>query len=490
MLTSLSGFPEWLPEDQLIVEAFVEQIKEKFRLYGFTPLRTRAVEPLSTLLLKGETSKEIYVLRRLQAEEEAGGNLAGSNLAGGSLADRNQAKPSPADKHLADNDLGLHFDLTVPFARYVNEHKDQLVFPLRRYQVQEAWRGERPGLGRYREFLQADFDIIGEGELPIQADTEIVQMCVDLLAALPLPEVQLRINNRKILEGISQALGIQDSAEILRTIDKVDKIGEQGVFETLTQSLGIADGVVETCLRAARIKADSAAGLEAEFRDLGLSNETLRAGLDELGAILDTVRRENRVSLVADVSIARGLDYYTGTVFEARFPELTRYPSILGGGRYDHLAGGGSAKKMPGVGGSIGLSRILGAILNEGVLKANRPTSTVVLVGLISSELYANSVEIAQILRGRNIPCEIFMTPDKYGKQIRYATRKGMPYIWFPGEAGGSMGEVKDLRSGVQIAADANQWLPSENLGVEIRLDEKAWQEMIQKPIYGGSKQA
>lgn len=460
MLTSLSGFPEWLPEDQLIAETFVEQIKEKFRQFGFTPLRTRAVEPLQTLLSKGETSKEIYVLRRLQAEEGE-----------------------------SDLDLGLHFDLTVPFARYVNEHKDRLVFPLRRYQVQEAWRGERPGLGRYREFLQADFDIIGEGHLPIQADVEIVQMCVDILSALPLPNVQLRVNNRKILEGIYQALGIVDSGEILRVVDKVDKIGERGVFDYLTQNTGLAAEAAKMCLRAARIKADSAAGLHEAFRNLGLANAAISAGLDELGAILDMVRREDKGSLVADVSIARGLDYYTGTVFEARFADLPRYPSILGGGRYDNLASGGSTNRMPGVGGSIGISRILGVMLNENALKANRPTSTVVLVGLISGELYQNSAEIAQILRGRNIACEIYMAPDKYGKQIRYAARKGIPYIWFPSEQGGSLGEVKDLSSGVQVPADASQWQPADILGIEISLDRNAWQEIIQKPMYSGGKQ-
>ncbi len=459
MLTSLSGFPEWLPEDQLIAEAFVEQIKEKLKLYGFTPLRTRAVEPVNTLLSKGETSKEIYLLRRLQAEEGE-----------------------------ADSNLGLHFDLTVPFARYVNENRDRLVFPLRRYQIQESWRGERPGLGRYREFSQADFDIIGEGTLPIQADTEIVQMCVDLLSALPMPKVQLRMNNRKVLEGVYQALGIKDSAEILRTIDKVDKIGEQGVFDILTQEAGVPAGVAETCLQAARIKAGSSAALQQEFRNLGLSNDLIQAGLDETGTILDTVMRVSDDALTADLSIARGLDYYTGTVFEARFAELPRYPSILGGGRYDHLAGGGHAKKNPGVGGSIGISRILGVILNEGVLKANRPTSTIVLVGLISSELYPNSVEIAHILRERNIPCEIYLTPDKYGKQIRYAARKGIPFIWFPNEKGGSLGEVKDLRSGVQIPADANQWLPNENLGFTTRLDGDAWQAAIQQPAYREGK--
>jgi histidyl-tRNA synthetase len=290
------------------------------------------------------------------------------------------------------------------------------------------------------------------------------------------------------LEGIYQALEVQDSAEILRTIDKVDKIGEQGVFNYLTKNVGVSAQVAETCLRAARIKAGSAAELKAAFHDLGLSNATISAGLDELGAVLDTVRRENRDSLIADVSIARGLDYYTGTVFEARFPELPLYPSILGGGRYDNLAGEGSAKKLPGVGGSIGLSRILGVLLNEGVLKASRQTGTSILIGMISSELYANSVEIAQILRRRNIACEIYLAPEKYGKQIRYASRKGIPYIWFPSEQGGSLGEVKDLRSGMQVPADASQWLPDDSPDIKISLDENVWQETIQKPVYSGKK--
>ncbi len=459
MLTSLSGFPEWLPEDQLIAEAFVDRIRDQFRLYGFTPLQTRAIEPLSALLLKGETSKEIYVLRRLQAGEDE-----------------------------ADKELGLHFDLTVPFARYVSENQNKLAFPLRRYQIQEAWRGERPGLGRYREFLQADFDIIAEGDLPIQGDTEIIQMCCDILAALPLPPVQLRMNNRKILAGAYQALGIADPAEVLRTVDKVDKIGEQGVAEYLTQDLRVPASVVDTCLQIARIKAMHSATLFQEFKNLGLSNEQIDEGLREAGYILDTVQRDQYDLLMADLSIARGLDYYTGTVFEARFPDLPRYPSIFGGGRYDRLASGRGTQAMPGVGGSIGISRILGVILNEGYLKANRPTTTTVLVGLISSQLYQNSVEIAATLRSRGIPCEIYLTPDRYGKQIRYAARKGIPFVWFPNEKGGSLGEVKDIRSGIQIPADANQWLPAEDLTFQIIQDGEAWQKIIRNPVYVGEK--
>jgi histidyl-tRNA synthetase len=456
MLTSLSGFPEWLPEDQLVAEAFLSLVKEKLTLYGFTPLRTRAIEPLSTLLSKGETSKEIYVLRRLQADGDE-----------------------------PDKELGLHFDLTVPFARYVIENHDKLAFPLRRYQTQEAWRGERPGLGRFREFLQADFDIIGEGDLPILADAEIVQVCADILAALPLPAVQLRVNNRKILEGVYQALEVQDPAEMLRTLDKVDKIGEQGVYDYLTKAAIVPASVVDICMQVARIKASSSADLYQQFNSLGLTNDLISTGLHELGYILDAVSRGNPGSLVADLSIARGLDYYTGTVFEARFTELPRYPSILGGGRYDRLASGERAdKKMPGVGASLGMARILGVLLNEGFLKASRPTTTVVMIGLISNELYQNSIEIAQIFRKRNIPCEIYLAPDRYGKQIRYAARKGIPFIWFPSETGSTIGEVKDLRTGIQIPADANQWLPAEDLGVQIVKDETAWQAILNNPVF------
>ena len=201
-LTTLSGFPEWLPEDKLVEGLCLDSIRKNFELYGFTPLETRAVEPLEQLLVKGETDKEIYLLRRLQADE---------------------SEP--------DMELGLHFDLTVPFARYVSENHGRLVFPFRRYQLQKAWRGERPGLGRFREFLQADIDIISDQQLSIQSDIEIVTVLVDILYALPIPQVQVMINNRKILEGFYKALGIADHLPVMRIVDKLAKMAkDEGVM--------------------------------------------------------------------------------------------------------------------------------------------------------------------------------------------------------------------------------------------------------------------
>jgi len=197
MLTSISGYPEWLPEDRLVEQSLISLVQSKFELFGFAPIETRAVEPISTLLAKGETDKEIYILRRLH---------------------------TPDDE--PDQDIGLHFDLTVPSARYVIENKNQLTFPLRRYQIQKAWRGERPGLGRYREFLQADIDVVAEGRLSIYHDLEIIQIISEILSSLPIPQVRIFVNNRKILEGFYRSVGNTRVAESLRIIDKLPKIGE------------------------------------------------------------------------------------------------------------------------------------------------------------------------------------------------------------------------------------------------------------------------
>src|SRR5439155_9589194 len=216
----LSGFPEWLPGQRLIEQHVVDKIRSTFELYGFAPVETRAVEPLDQLLRKGETSKEVYVLRRLQADAD----------------------------DASDSGLGLHFDLTVPFARYVLENAGKLQFPFRRYQIQKCWRGERPQEGRYREFLQADIDVIDRDTLPLHYEVELPLVIADALRGLPLPAIRMHVNNRKLSQGFYRGLGLGDPMEAVRIVDKIDKIGPAGVAAQLTEAVGATDAQAKACL--------------------------------------------------------------------------------------------------------------------------------------------------------------------------------------------------------------------------------------------------
>ncbi len=425
--TGLTGFPEWSPEERLVEQQVLDQVRRKFELFGFTPIETRAVEPLDVLLKKGASDKEIYVLRRLHAE--------------------------PGE----DSDLGLHFDLTVPFARYVSQNRGSLAFPFKRYQIQKVWRGERPQQGRYREFYQADIDVIGDGELPVHFDAEMALLMHELTSSLPIPRIQLRINNRKVLEGFYRALGIEAIGDVLRSVDKLDKIGEDGVKRALTTENGLSESQADACLAIARIRGP---GLEAinQVRALGMQHPLLEQGLSELEFVMSTLAELPEGAAIADLHIARGLDYYTGTVYEGVLIDHPQLGSVCGGGRYDNLASD-DKQKLPGVGMTLGITRILGFLFGKGALKASRGSPTAVLVALPSDEQRAQSYALARTLRARGIPSEVFYAPHKFGKQIRYAERRGIPYVLFPGEAGP---ELRDIRSGEQKVVDLASWLPPE----------------------------
>jgi histidyl-tRNA synthetase len=451
----MSGYPEWLPNDRLVEQSFINLIREKFELFGFSPIETRAVEPISTLLAKGETDKEIYVLQRIQAEEDE-----------------------------SDKGIGLHFDLTVPFARFIIENKNEVTFPLRRYQIQKAWRGERPGLGRYREFLQADIDIVDAQDLPVYNDLEIVQIASDIMTSLPIPDVQIFVNNRKLLEGFYRALGITAINEVLRSVDKLQKIGEKRVYQHLTENVGLSSNIAAKCLEIGSISEQNASTLESSVRSLGVNHELMEEGLYELSYILGASNAQVENLIRADLGIARGLDYYTGTVYEVKFPQFSKYPSIAAGGRYDNLVSDGSSR-LPGVGISIGITRILGLVLREGVLQANRKTPTCVLVALVSDEKRSESLKIASSLRNRGIPCEVYPRALRYGKQIKYADHKGIPYVWFPSEIGQGDGEVRDIRSGIQVAANSNTWMPpNEDIRVQIQRNDDAFDKLLHNVRY------
>jgi histidyl-tRNA synthetase len=385
---------------------------------------------LADLLRKGETSKEVYVVRRLQDP-------------------------------VAENDsrtLGLHFDLTVPLARYVLENAGFLDFPFKRYQIQKVWRGERPQEGRFREFAQADVDVVGRGELPFHYEIEAPLVMAEALASLPIGPVVIRANNRKVSEGFYRGLGLEDVEEVLRWIDKIDKIGPPAVQEGLEQG-GASAAQASACVRLAAISGDDAGTLDrvrALAREFGAGGELLDEGLEELGALLDGAREALPGVLVADLKIARGLDYYTGSVYETFLRGEESLGSICSGGRYDNLVADGSAR-FPGVGLSIGVTRLMSRI--AGTARPSRSVPAAVWVAVNSEETRAASARAARALRARGIPADVSPTAAKYGKQIKAADSRGIPFVWFPG-AEGAPDQVKDIRSGAQQDADAAAWAP------------------------------
>ncbi|MEV4706994.1 histidine--tRNA ligase [Actinoplanes sp. NPDC049316] len=428
----ISGFPEWLPRQRMIEQYVLDKIRSTFELYGFAPLETRAVEPLETLLSKGETSKEVYLLRRLQEDPAAGGG---------------------------DDQLGLHFDLTVPFARFVLENSGKLQFPFRRYQIQKVWRGERPQEGRYREFLQADIDVVDRDTLPFHYDTEMPLVIGDAFRSLPIPRATILVNNRKVCEGFYRGLGLADPDQVLRTVDKLDKIGPEKVAALLVETAGATDAQAAACLRLAEISAADGSFVD-RVRALGVDDPLLDEGLEELLRVVEAAAEHAPGLIRAELKIARGLDYYTGTVYETQLEGYERFGSICSGGRYENLASSGK-ERFPGVGISIGVSRMLGLLFGHDALTISRSVPTCVVVALPNEDLRGQCDRIAQGLRSRGISTEVAPTAAKFGKQIRFAERRGVPFVWFPG-ADGEPDTVKDIRSGEQVEADAATWTPPE----------------------------
>jgi histidyl-tRNA synthetase len=433
--TPLSGFPEWLPADRIVEQHVLDTLRSTFELWGFAPLETRAVEPLSQLLRKGEIDKEVYVLRRLHAD------------------------PSDGDEGDPAKQLGLHFDLTVPFARYVLENAGKLQFPFRRYQIQKVWRGERPQDGRYREFTQADVDVVGSGELPFHFEVELPLVMAEALGRLRdvgVPPFVIQVNNRKVVEGFYRGIGLDDVAAVLRSVDKLDKIGPDAVAELLVRDAGASAVQARTCLELAAITGDDASVAD-RVRALGSEHPLLDEGLTELVRVIEAAAEHAPGVLCADLRIARGLDYYTGTVYETVLRGHEDLGSICSGGRYDALASDGKAT-YPGAGLSIGVSRLVSRLVGRRLVSATRAVPSCVLVAVGSEEGRPDADRVAAQLRRRGIPTEVAPSAAKFGKQIRHADRRGIPFVWFLQEDGGH--EVKDIRSGEQGPAEPDAWQP------------------------------
>lgn len=426
----LSGYPEWTPAERVVEAQLIESLRETFRLHGFAEIETRAVEPLDRLAGKSDAAKEIYTLGRLGAEPDA------------------------------ESKVGLHFDLTVPFARYVEEFQHALAFPFKRFQIQKVWRGERPQEGRYREFYQADIDVVGRDTLPAHLEVEVAVVMARALAALPVPAATMRVNNRRLVEGFYRGVGIDDVAGALRSVDKLDKIGPDGVRVELTGK-GVSASAADAVLELARISAPDAGFVEA-VEDLWATTPTvddvaepqaeLREGLAQLVALVEGVNAAVPGTAVADLRIARGLDYYTGSVYETFLAGHEDLGSICSGGRYDSLVAGGG---FPGVGMSIGVSRLVSRVIGANLARASRAVPSAVLVAVTDESTRPASNAIADALRARGIATEVAPAAAKFGKQIQYADRRGIPFVWFA-----DSGEVKDIRSGDQVAADPASWDP------------------------------
>ncbi|MCT1459512.1 histidine--tRNA ligase [Aestuariimicrobium sp. p3-SID1156] len=424
----ISGYPEFLPAGRIVEQRVLDILRETFELHGFASIETRAVEPMDVLTRKGEITKEVFLVRRLHAEE--------------------------SDEKAGE--MGLHFDLTVPFARYVLENAGHLAFPFRRYQIQKVWRGERPQEGRYREFCQADIDIVGQDSLPEHFDVEAPLVMLEALermhSELGLPQARMHVNNRKLAEGFYRGLGIENTLDVLQRVDKFDKIGPDAVAALLVDELGLSDQVAARCVALAGIATEDDSFVD-QVRALGVEHEMLDEGLAALAGVVNAANGAVPGRIVADLKIARGLDYYTGTVYETLLVGHEKLGSVSSGGRYDALASDGKVT-FPGVGISLGVTRLLAPMITKGQLTASRSVPSVVLVAVDSEESRPHAMKTAAILRGRGIACEVAPKADKFGKQIRYADRRGIPFVWFESN------EVKDIRSGDQRPADPTTWQP------------------------------
>ena len=417
---TLSGFMELLPAPQQQLERMMDILRKTYALYGFTPLDTPVIEASEVLLAKGggETEKQIYRFQK------------------------------------GDADLALRFDLTVPLAKYVALHGGDLSFPFRRYQIGKVYRGERAQRGRFREFYQADIDIIGDGKLDIANEAEIPSIIYQTFTRLGLKRFQIRVNNRKILNGFYAMLGLtEQSGDIMRTVDKLDKIGPDKVRGLLTGELGLTEEAAGDILRFIAITGSNQEVLTALEGYRG-RNEVFDAGLTELETVVKYlaafgVPEEN---FAVDLTIARGLDYYTGTVYETRMLDHPEIGAICAGGRYDNLAEYYSGRSLPGVGVAIGLTRLFYVLDEQGMLNPDLLTAPADVLLLPMTDDFTAAVELATRFRNAGLRTQIYSEQKKFKAKMTYADKLGIPYVIFLGEDEISSGVVacKDMATGEQ----------------------------------------
>lgn len=424
----VSGFPEWLPNLRLVEESFIHRIREQYQLYGFAPIETPAVERMEVLTSKGGIQRQIYTLGRPQEGESD-----------------------------AETGLGLHFDLTVPLARYVAHNAEKLVFPFRRYQIQKVWRGERAQRGRFREFYQCDVDIVGRGSLDLIHDAEIPCVINSTFEALGMPEFRVHVSNRKILRDLLQARhgDAEQLEKVLRVIDKSHRAGEEKTRIALEKEQ-VDPALIPSLLTL--ISSTSTDEARKVFADAQAPTE----GLDELQTVMESAVALGMPAhrMRPDFSIARGLDYYTGTIYETFVVGNEDWGSICSGGRYDDLASYFTNQKFPGVGISIGLTRLFNLLVTNGRLDVSRATPAHVLVTMQDrSKFLQHYLELGRRLRQAGVPTEIFLDEGALRDQIGYAVSKGIPFAVIAGESEIEAGTVavRDLRSRKQetVSVDA-----------------------------------
>ena len=418
---TLSGFMELLPQKQAKLEKMMAVLRETYSLYGFAPLDTPAIEDAKILLAKGggETEKQIYRFQK------------------------------------GDSDLALRFDLTVPLAKYVALHYNELAFPFRRYQISKVYRGERAQRGRFREFYQADIDIIGDGKLDVLNEAEIPSIIYRVFRGFGLTRFQIRVNNRKILSGFYAMMGLTEkSGDIMRTVDKLDKIGADKVQNILITDCGLTEAQAAKILKFIAISGTNAQVLEALEGYTG-KNELFDQGLTELRQVTDNlaafgVPEEN---FAVDLTIARGLDYYTGTVYETTLLDHPEIGSVCSGGRYDNLAGYYIDKALPGVGISIGLTRLFYVLDEQGLLNPDLPSAPADALVLPMTEDPTPAIALCQTLRNSGVRVQLYAEQKKFKQKMSYADKLKVPYAVFLGEDEITEGvcSVKNMVTGQQV---------------------------------------
>ena len=426
---TLSGFMELLPAPQQQMERMMEILRTTYSRYGFTPLDTPAIEASEVLLAKGggETEKQIYRFQK------------------------------------GDADLSLRFDLTVPLAKYVALHYNDLAFPFRRYQIGKVYRGERAQRGRFREFYQADIDIIGDGKLDITNEAEIPSIIYQTFTSLGLTRFQIRVNNRKILNGFYAMLGLtEQSGDIMRTVDKLDKIGADKVRTCLTEDVELTAEQAEEIMRFISITGSNDQVLSALEGYRG-RHELFDQGLDELTTVTRYLAAFGvpEVNFAVDLTIARGLDYYTGTVYETTLLDYPEIGSVCSGGRYDNLAEYYTDRQLPGVGISIGLTRLFYVLGEQGLLNPSLPTAPADVLILPMTQDLTPAIQLATRLRGAGVRTQLYTEQKKFKAKMNYADKLGVPYVVFLGDDEIAAGLVacKDMTSGEQTKLPFNATL-------------------------------
>lgn len=419
---TLSGFMELLPSEQILFNQMKEKIQKTYEKFGFLPLDTPVIESAEVLLAKagGETEKQIYRFQK------------------------------------GDNDLALRFDLTVPLAKYVAKNYGNLSFPFRRYQIGKVYRGERAQKGRYREFYQCDIDIIGDGELDLINDAEIPSIIYTLFKELGFNDFTIKINNRKILNGLFESVEQKEnSAEILRIIDKIEKIGKEAVIEEFNK-LGLKEEQINKIIAFIEITGSSDEKIE-KLENLEITNETYVKGVNELKTVVQNVRLFGvpDSNFMVDLTIARGLDYYTGTVYETFLNEYRELGSVCSGGRYENLAEYYTDKSLPGVGISIGLTRFFYKLNELNVIKAEKKSISDILIIPVVENLN-EPIKLSADLRKLGVNTEIYLNDKKLKAKLKYADKLQIPYTIIIGEdeIKSNKVQIKNMETGESVEAE------------------------------------